>query len=180
MSKTTRVISASVLSSLQKKAKATKKSNNIPHHEALDSIARGLGFTNWVHLKKSADITAISEQAFRTGLVWAMDMKDAEPNSMDGISQDIQVSMLILTDFVKTRGGVNEEDKYFLEDLLDSNIFYRYEGKTPQTIQQARELISEYFFFEASYIWLKGKWYSFGEEFDYDQYLEESKTDDFF
>jgi hypothetical protein len=180
MSKVTYVIPASQLSQLRKKAKALKKSTNIPLHEAQALVAREFGFTNWEHLKKSTDVTEITEKAYRTGLMWAMDMKDAEPSSMEKIVEDHQVQMLLLTDFVKVRGGINEEDQYFLEDLLDMHIFYRYQGETPQTIDQARELIREYFFFEPSFVWLKGECYSFGEKFDYDKYLEESKSDDFF
>lgn len=180
MSKVTYVIPANQLSALRKKAKALKKSSDITLHEAQAHVAREFGFTNWEHLKKSTDITKVTENAYRSGLIWAMDMKDAEPSSMEGIAQDHQVQMLLLTDFVKVRGGVNKEDQYFLEDILDMNIFYRYQGKTPQTIEQARELISEYFFFEPSFVWFKGECYSFGEKFDYDKYLEESKNDDFF
>jgi hypothetical protein len=180
MSKVTYVIPASQLSALRKKAKALKKSSNIPLHEAQVIVARKYGFTCWEQLKKSTDITEHSEKAYRTGLMWAMDMKDAEPSSMEGIVQDHQIQMLLLSDFVKVRGGINKEDEYFLEDLLDMNIFYRYQGETPQTIEQARQLISEYFFFEPNFVWFKGDCYSFGEKFDYDKFLEESKSDDFF
>jgi hypothetical protein len=179
MSKETYVISSSLLSALQKKAKALKKTNNIPHHEALDIIARELRFTNWEHLKKSQKETGVSENAYRNGLLWAMDIKDAEPLETDGISQDAQAQMLILSDFVKLRGGVNEEDQYFLEDLLDMNIFYRYEGKTPNKIQEARDLIQEYFFFSPQYIWLRGEWYDMYGKFDYNEYLAEEENDGF-
>lgn len=172
MSKEVYVIESSLLNALLKKAKALKKTNNIPHHEALDTIARTLRFTNWEHLKKSHNITELSENAYRTGLLWAMDMKDAEPLKTDGIVQDFQSQVMILTDFVKERGGISEDDQIFLEDTLDFNIFYRYEGKTPNTIEQARELIDEYFYFAPQYIWLRGEWYDMDGRFDYNDYVE--------
>lgn len=180
MSKVTYVVTSSVLKALHKKAKVLKNQNNIPHHEALNNIAKSSSFANWEHLKASANKTAISENAFKNGLVWAMDMKDAEPSSMDGIVVDDQIQMIFMDHFVKERGGINEEDNDFLGDLLDMHVFYRYEGKTPQNLQQANEIIHNYFFFAARYIWLRGEWYDMFGKFDYDKYLEGDENDDSF
>lgn len=180
MSKVTYVVTSSVLKALQKKAKTLKKQNNIPHHEALNKIAKSSSFANWEHLKASANKTSISENAFRNGLVWAMDLKDAEPSSMEGIVVDNQIQMIFMDHFVKQRGGVNEEDNDFLEELLDFHVFYRYEGETPQTFEQATEIVHKYFFFPANYIWLRGEWYDMFGKFDYDKYLEGDEDDDSF
>lgn len=182
MSNTTHVIRARTVNKLRKEAVAIKKIQNIPHHQALDIEARSAGFNNWEHLQKSAASTAISEEPYRNGFVMAMDIKDAYDHRLSVSSpfvQDDQIYALIYMDFFTERGykkqeDLNEDDRYFLEDLEINYVYFRHTGKIPRTIGKAFKIAEKEFFFQPGYIWLKGKWHSQFGLFDYDELLKES------
>ncbi|WP_019899594.1 hypothetical protein [Methylotenera mobilis] len=192
MSQTIHVIRASTVKKLRNEARAQKKSQNIPYHEALNLEARKLDFNNWEHLQKSAAITAVSEESYRRGFAIAMDVKDAtqNPPSKDShFIHDHQIGSLIYLDFLsqrqyKRQEDLNEDERYFLEDLEINFVYFRYSGQTPKTIEDAFKIAEEEFFFLPEYIWLKGKWYDHFGIFDYEESLvslkEEMENDHFF
>lgn len=188
MPEITHIIRARTVEKLRKEARTLKKSLKIPHHEALDLAARKFDFNNWEHLQKSAAATAISEEPYRNGLVIAMDIKDATehpPAAASQIVEDHQVYGLIYMDFFTQRGykseeDLTEDDRYFLEDLEINYIYFRYEGKTPNSAEEAFEIAENEFFFAPEYIWLKGKWYNRFGVFDYDELIEEISDDNLF
>lgn len=165
------IIRSRVLRTLRERAKKLKKNSGIPHHEALDIVARNYRFANWPHLIEGAKIIAKSEDAYKHGLILGMDIKDALEHSLstDGIVNDGIVSVLIEDDFRKSRGELTEEDSYFIEKLRDEIIYFRFEGKTPQSIEDALEIASQYFYFEPQYLWLKGEWLTPWGKFDYEK-----------
>jgi hypothetical protein len=176
MSETIHIIRAKTVKKLRKEALALKKSQKIPHHEALDVAARKFDFNNWEHLQKSAAITAISEESYRSGFVIAMDIKDATehpPSKASHFVQDDQVYALIYMDFFtqreyKRQEDLTEDDRYFLEDLEVNYVYFRYTGQIPKTVEKAFEIAENEFFFLPEYVWLKGKWYDRFGVFDYD------------
>jgi len=179
MSQTIHIIRAKTVKRLRQEARALKKSQNIPYHEALNLEARKLDFNNWEHLQKSATITAISEEPYRNGFVIAMDVKDAiesPPSKTGRFVQDDQVYSLIYMDFFtqreyKRQEDLTEDDRYFLEDLEVNYVYFRYTGQTPKTIESAFKITEKEFFFSPEYIWLKGKWYDRFGIFDYEESL---------
>jgi hypothetical protein len=185
MPEITHIIRARTVKKLRKEATAQKKLQNISHHEALDIEARKTGFNNWEHLQKSAAITAISEEPYRNGFVIAMDVKDAteHPPSKDShFVQDDQVYALIYLDFFtqreyKRKEDLTKDESYFLEDLEINYVYFRYEGKTPNTVENAFEISENEFFFSPEYIWLKGKWYDRFGIFNYEE-LEEINNEE--
>lgn len=187
MSKTIHIIRAKTVKKLRREALAQKKSQNIPHHEALDLAARRLDFNNWEHLQKSATITAISEEPYRNGFVIAMDVKDATENPPSKTSQFVQddhIYALIYMDFFtqreyKRQEDLTEDDRYFLEDLEVNYVYFRYVGQTPKTIENAFKIAEKEFFFLPGFVWLRGDWYDMYGKFDYNEYLEEVAQDGF-
>jgi hypothetical protein len=154
------VISSRVLESLREKAKKLKKTSSIAHHEALDAVARDCHCANWPHLVEAAKITALSEEGYKRGFVIGMDIKNAQPLKTDKLVEDKIVSCLIESDFRKSRGELTEDDTYFIEELRDEIIYFRYEGNIPKSHDDAMDIVSEYFFFDPQYLWLNGEWLS--------------------
>jgi hypothetical protein len=192
MQEVTHIIRARTVRRLRKEAIAQKKSQKIPHHEALDIEARKTGFNNWEHLQKSASATAISEEPFRSGFVIAMDVKDAYDHPLSKGCQfmkDHQIYSLIYLDFLSERNytsqnDLTEDERYFLEDLEMNYVYFRYKGQIPETNKEAFKIAENEFFFSPGYIWLKGKWYDHFGMFDYEESLkqlkEEIENDPFF
>ena len=57
------VVTAAVIESLRRKAKQLKKESGIPHHEALEIVARKGGvFANWHQVVEAAKATEPSER----------------------------------------------------------------------------------------------------------------------
>ena len=188
MSEITHIIRARTVKKLRKEAAALKKSQKIPHHEALDIAARKSDLNNWEHLQKSATITAISEVPYRSGFVIAMDIKDATehpPSKGSHFVEDDQVCALIYMDFLtqreyKRQEDLSEDDRYFLEDLEINYVYFRYAGQIPKTAEKAFEIAENEFSFPPEFVWLKGKWYDRFGLFDYDELLEERINDNLF
>lgn len=165
------IIPSRAFKSLREKAKKLKHSSGIPHHEALDKVARDIGLANWPHLVEAAKITALSEEAYKHGLIFGMDIKDAldHPKKFPDLVIDEIVSSFIESSFRKSRGELTEEDLYFIEELRDEIIYFRYKGKIPQSHEDALEIASQYFFFSPQYLWLKGEWLTPWGKFDYEK-----------
>lgn len=152
------VIRNSLYKKLHRQAKSLKKQENIPHHKALDIVARSVGMNNWAHLKHSADQTTTSEKPYKQGLVVAIDIKEAEefPPKGNFFVQDNLVFPLIFMDSVDESGKVKPDLKDYIEDLESNYVFYRFEGKLPNDIPEVYELTDKYFYFDPLYIWFKG------------------------
>lgn len=166
MSEVIHVIRAKTVNKLRKEASALKKSLNIPHHKALDLTARESGFNNWEHLKKYAGLTSVSENAFRNGFVIVMDVKDVNENKRKShlFVEDDYVFSIFYKDFLTQRGFINhseldEDQRYFFEDLSINKKFFRYTGQLPSNFHDAFKLSEQAFFFRADYVWLRGELY---------------------
>jgi hypothetical protein len=71
------VFSVATFGKWKQQARALKRSGHMPHHQALDHIAKSKGFDNWHHLITEAKLNSDSGTAYRSGLVVACDIKDA-------------------------------------------------------------------------------------------------------
>ena len=165
MSEVIHIIRARTVSKLRKEALALKKSLKIPHHEALDLVARQSDFNNWVHLQKSASVSAISEDAYLKGLVIVMDNKDVHDERKPHLFiEDDYVFSIFYMDFLSQRGlkshvELDEDQRYFFEYLSINKKFFRYTGQLPRNFQEAFKLSELAFFFRADYVWLRGQFY---------------------
>lgn len=168
MSEVIHIIRARTVSKLRKEALALKKSLKIPHHEALDLVARQSDFNNWVHLQKSASVSAISEDAYLKGLVIVMDKKDVhEERKPQFFIEDDYVFGIFYMDFLTQRGfkshsELDEDQRYFFEDLSANKKFFRYTGQLPSNFNEAFKLSEQAFFFRADYVRLKGQYDDYG------------------
>jgi hypothetical protein len=178
MSEVIHVIRARTVNKLRKDASALKKSLNIPHHEALDLTARKSGFNNWEHLQKYAALTSNSEDAFRNGFVIVMDVKDVHESKRKShfFIEDDYVLSIFYMDFLTQRGlksdlELDEDQRYFFEDLSINKKFFRYTGQLPSYFHEAFKLSEQAFFFRADYVWLRGELYDDVGLINLDQFL---------
>lgn len=185
MSEITHIIRARTVEKLRKEAKELKKTLKIPHHQALDLAARKADFNDWEHLQKSAVETSISEEPYRNGFVFAMDVKDADNHKVKSnlIILDENVFALIFMDFMSERGysdisELSEYETFYLEDLEINYIYFRYAGQTPKTRENALNITQNEFFFPPRYTWLKGTCYDMFGKFDFDEYIKELINDE--
>lgn len=177
MSEVISIIRAKTVSKLRKEALALKKFLKIPHHEALDIVARKFDFTNWVHLQKSASVSAISEDAYLKGLVVVMDNKDVHDERKPHLFiEDDYVFSIFYMDFLtqrelKSHAELDEDQRYFFEYLSINKKFFRYTGQLPSNFQEAFKLSAQAFFFKADYVWLRGQFYDDFGLINPDQFL---------
>jgi hypothetical protein len=54
-----------------------KRVGGLPHHQALEQVAKSLEFDNWHHVVTEAKLNLVSETAYRSGLIVAYDIKAA-------------------------------------------------------------------------------------------------------
>lgn len=159
MSQQTQVVPSRLLKKLRYQAKVLKKEQKIQHHEALNNIARSVGFNNWEHLKQLADASAITEKALKRGLVIAMDKVDIDkyPSSNANLVLDPLVIGFVYLDMLDDNGQIPPEDKETYEDHEQNLVYFRYTGLTPRTAGKAYEITHQYFNYDPMFIYLKGK-----------------------
>jgi hypothetical protein len=61
------VFSVATFGKWKQQARALKRSGHMPHHQALDHIAKSKGFDNWHHLITEAKLNSVSETAYSFG-----------------------------------------------------------------------------------------------------------------
>jgi hypothetical protein len=163
---------SSKVEKLKQKVRKLKKKQELSHHEALDQTAQQGGYHHWHHVTEMATITEPSETAYRSGLLVAFDVKEAESFDAELFTEDRLAPFFCTEQLWKTYLDIEiEEDPEFHElpeseqreyfqDFMENLIFYRYcEKNTPSSIEEAVKLINEYSFWMPEYIWLKGKLY---------------------
>jgi hypothetical protein len=154
------IITSSSVAHLRRKAKELKKKTGIPHHEALDQVAReSKRFRDWYHLMEHANATLPTEQAFKSGLIVGMDRKDVDfdLSRLAHFLPDVRVSSFLSSEFMKLHPKPwSDELEYDWEDIDDLEYF-RPLRAFPNTLDEVLELCRKDFFFLPRYIRLKGK-----------------------
>jgi hypothetical protein len=169
------VFSAATFGKWKQQARALKRSNGLPHHQALDQVAIAKGFDNWHHVVTEAKLNRLSETAYRSGLVVAYDIKDAMDNwlSDDSFVDDWRVLHLckeeVLTWYRQNDDEADGEERLaiptdpdeYLEEFdewLTNVHFFRYCGSAlPSTPTTALPLLDERCFFAPMFFWLRGR-----------------------
>lgn len=163
---------SSKVEKLKQKARKLKKEHGLPYHEALDQTAQQGRYHHWHHVTEMAAITEPSETAYRSGLLVAFDIKDAESFDDELFTEDRFAPFFCEEELWKTYLEIEDEEapefhdllepeqREYFQDFMGNLIFYRYcEKNTPTSIEDAVKLINEYSFWMPDYVWLKGKLY---------------------
>ncbi len=155
------VIPSAAVEALRRKAKKLRKEQGMPHHAALDAVARAGGrFPDWHHFIEAAKATEPAEQAFKHGLVIGMDIKDALEVPDSRLTQflpDERLAMFVFEEFGLTpSGGLGETDDWRV-DALDETVFFRSRRIVPDTLDEALKLRRQDFFFFPRYVRLRGQ-----------------------
>lgn len=192
---------ATAAEKLKRLAKQQRKCTGLPLAAELDATARANGYISWKHvavcMKQTsargmhtadlpnvlrlylADVVrdtpplAVSSEAARTGLVFAMDVKETDQTTLNGnivecddlwpvLARDIwrgliyekeNDSDLALVERLEPRELLRTAQ----EDLLNYR-FYRLVGVTPATLEDAFAQVFAHYFFHPQFVWLRGKY----------------------
>ena len=155
------VVPASAVERLKRKAKKLHKETGVPHHAALDAVAREGGtFPNWHHLIEAAKATEPAEQAFKRGLVVGIDIKDAldvAESTLKAFVPDERLTSFIFEEFgLDSSAGLGAGDDWRI-DILQETVFFRSRRIVPASLDEALNLSREDFFFPPMYVRLKGR-----------------------
>ena len=157
------IVRAAVVESLRRKAKLLKKQEGIPHHEALDMVARKTGaFANWHQFIEEAKATEPAEQAFKQGLVIGLDRKEVDGFRSFGPFVDDECLRLFVLEEVQSKVRENGP-RYEGESLEDLEmeyfelVFLRHKKATFADYKAVEQLLAKEFFFPPRYIRFKGE-----------------------
>lgn len=155
------VFPAAAVEHLRRKAKELKKKTGVPHHEALDIVAREIfHLPDWHHFIEQAKANELSERAFKAGLVVGIDVKEASDvrSSLSQFVRDERLVMFVRSEFEKAHPKPwSEEVEGDWEDLDWQFVYFRCVRTTPNTLDEVWELCRKDFFFGPQYVRLKGK-----------------------
>lgn len=160
---------------LKQKARKLKRQRNIPHTEALEMVAQGISLPNWHQVTLHAQSTQVTEAAFKSGLIVALDIKDAMEYKFDqdGVfAADDRAHYFCRRDLFEAYKNATDDEgrtlasKYSEEELkedfiddLNNYYFYRYAPeKLPDTIDEVYRLCRERCFLLPREIWFKGRY----------------------
>lgn len=167
------LISSADVEKLKQNARRLKKETGIPHHEALDQVAKKAGLDHWHHLAESAKAFAPTEHAYHFGVIIALDVKNGlefrDPSG--SFVEDSFADALCAGDiyeFVRTTEEEDEEidtaDPTYQEDLKEwasdmsmNFMFFRYTGADlPASVENVVKLATEHCYWPPEFIWYKG------------------------
>lgn len=174
-----RFVSTDALERLKQSARKVKRAQNIPHHEALEEVAKRIHFDNWHQVVAAHAAMLPTETAIRNGVVFAMDIKDAcdfevdLPSEKGRLIADDMLSAFLYDFILKLESEATDEDgqryrenwseaelKESANETIDSLVFFRYEGNDPPTdVLSVVNLVAEACFFGPDMIWIKGQFY---------------------
>lgn len=170
--RTQTIITSATVEKLKQKARKLKKDQGVPHHEALDQVAKEAHFNHWHHVAESVKAFEPTELAYYFGVIIAMDVKDAmdfrAPSSR--FVEDSAAFALCADDIytyirdadedadMLADDPHHEEDKQeWMMDGLMNYVFFRYTGTgTPASIDEIIEIVNECSFWPPEFIWHKG------------------------
>jgi len=159
----------------KQQARALKRSSGMPHHQALDQVAKENRFNDWHHVVTEGKRNQLSEAAYRSGLVVAYDVKDAMESwsADDAFVEDSRILHFcennIFNWYQQNDEDVEDEDrpltpsatsKYreHFEEWLQNICLFRYCASTlPASPADALPLFDERCFFAPMFFWLHGQ-----------------------
>lgn len=168
---------------LKHAAKDLKRKLDIPHHEALDRVAKQLGLNHWKHVCERADALQALEEAYYYGCVVAMNWSEAGDRfGADGMFiPEQELETLCQIDLMESlRNAINPEDpqgrsygesfpddaleEFFRESVSDFIYFRLSPHSKAKTVRQVLRLARTRSFWPPVFIWLQGEMYYTGDE----------------
>jgi len=177
-----RFVTSDDLERLKTLARRVKRARGIPHHEALEVVARRIKFGSWHQVTLAHKAILPTETAVREGVVIAMDAKDAD-GLYDGIPlqdgngrfvADPPLSSFCESELYRLElEGIDEEDgrpnrekwteqqlREFAQERLEELVFYRFEGEpVPKDPAVVVDLVAATAFFGPEIVWIGGQMY---------------------
>lgn len=169
---TTYIVTSAVLEQFKQKARKLKRASGLPHHQALEAVAKEAGFNHWHHVVDCAQVTDLTEKAYYGGLILAMDVKDAEGfrDPKKRFVEDPQAFAMCAADMLEAIKNSENEDgkpltefaadelKQIMEEDMMNYVFFRYTGlECPKDIDGVLELVADCSFWPPRYVWLKNE-----------------------
>ena len=175
------IVTAKNFEQFKQRARKLKQSEKIPHHEALERVAKSLNFENWHQVTVAAAETEAAENAHRSGLIIALDVKDASEYDFErdgAFVEDLRLWRFceaeLFDDYRLSKDddgrtfestSTKEELQEDFENDLTNVVLYRYtHDALPSSIDEALAMSRERCFFAPLYVWLNGRFISV---FDY-------------
>lgn len=154
------VIPSAAVEALRRKAKKLRKEQGMPHHAALDAVARAGGvFPDWHHFIEAAKATEPAEEAFKHGLVIGMDIKDAmdvPAAKLVHFIEDERLRAFVFDDFdLHPTGGLGEDEDWRIDSVYET-VFFRSRRIVPASLEEALKLSRADFSFAPRYVRLGG------------------------
>lgn len=158
----------------KQEARALKRSTNVPHHEALEQVAKSRGFEGWHQVVCEAKLNRTSETSYRSGLLVAYDVKDAMDHWIpdESFIDDWRALHFCENDILawyrrgddeaegEEKNAVPSDPNEYLEDFREwlTNVYlFRYCGPTvPVTPREVLPLLNERCFFAPMFFWHLG------------------------
>lgn len=169
------LFSSATFGKWKQQARALKRSTGLMHHEALDSVAKSIGFENWHQVVSEAKLNQTTETSYRSGLLVAYDVKHAMDDWIPDSSfvEDWRAHHFCEKDILAwyRRGDDEAEgeekeaipsdpDEYLeqFEEWLINVTLFRYRGPTiPATPRATLPILNERCFFAPMFFWLRGE-----------------------
>ncbi len=167
------IISSKIFEQLKQRARRLKQSEGIPHHLALERVARSLNFENWHQITAVAAETRVSETAHRSGLIIGLDVKDASESRFDHDGTFIEDNRLwhfceaeLFQNYLLSTDdeGRTFESMSTVEELREEFemgqdiVFYRYTPTDlPANLDAVFSISRQRCFFAPVYVWFRGQ-----------------------
>lgn len=167
----TYTIPSATLKTFKRHARKISRSTGIAYHAALEQSAHSATIPNWHTLSRHAKLTAETEHAFRTSLVIAMDVKDAQHfNALSlGFVEDVRAAAFAEQQMREVFAKNNEESRSRLKvgariedddavaDEMSEYVFYRFIGnELPNDENSVLALVLQESIWPPRFVWLKG------------------------
>ena len=182
---TTYIITSADVEKLKQIARKLKKSEGITHNEALDRAAQNAGLNHWHHVIESAKKIEPTETAYRSGVIIAMDVKEAgdfhgdEGDFVEDHYADIFCEKDLYLDLCESPYAEDEvdapdykrmRDMYNDGELMEINredisnyIFFRFTSSTvPKSVQSVVAMTDECSMWQPMFVWYKGRFHTPG------------------
>lgn len=166
------IITSATVEKLKQKARKLKKDQGIPHHDALDQVAKAACFNHWHHVADSAKAFEPTEQAYYFGVIIAMDIKDAmdfrdpsgkfvEDSAAFALCADDIYNFIREADedadMLADDSHYEEDKREWMMDGLMNYVFFRHNGTDlPSSVDEVVEIVNECSFWSPEFIWHKG------------------------
>ena len=170
-----RIVSISTVERLKQKARKLKRERAISHTEALDFVARTIGFDHWHQVTLACEPYRLADEAFSNGCVLAFDQKESlDVDTRDGqLVNDPILDFLAKNKLTEIFGNFVDEDdplgrrfkdtlsaeelEHEVQDYFEFEFFRIVPGACEFSLKKVLSYLRDYTFWMPNYIWVKGE-----------------------